>query len=153
MVRAVSLVFVITLLVPFMIAQNTRFSAYSPVEAYEVRPGVLMMPRYTTEGELCEIGIERRHFSPDKIRLESALSRKEIDQILQELVPPAERGPKLPGAMDLGPEQGNTILANTEFENVVIQIASKRAPSPNGSTDIYVENIVASVRWKNRKCK
>lgn len=40
-----------------------RFAKYPKIEAYEVRPGILMMPRYTVEGEVCEIGLERLNYS------------------------------------------------------------------------------------------
>jgi hypothetical protein len=31
-----------------------QFKRYKAVEAYEVRPGVLMMPRYDSGGQVCE---------------------------------------------------------------------------------------------------
>jgi hypothetical protein len=38
------------------------------------------MPRYSADGQVCEIGIEKRHFSPEEISLNSGLSGTEINQ-------------------------------------------------------------------------
>jgi hypothetical protein len=90
-------------------ATQQQFAKYRKIEAYEVRPGILMMPRYTTGDEVCEIGLERLHYSPELIRIDSGLSRKEIDLALDELVPIEERG-KPSGAADGLITQGGHIV-------------------------------------------
>jgi hypothetical protein len=91
-------------------AQSPKFLSYKKVEAYEIRPGILATPRYSVDGEVCEIGLERKHYSSEKIYLDSALSREEIDQIADEVAPINERGPrtKLMLGRDLIVEAGNT---------------------------------------------
>ena len=37
--------------------QNDKFLKYKAIETYEIRPGILMMPRYSAGGHLCEIVI------------------------------------------------------------------------------------------------
>jgi hypothetical protein len=54
-------------------AQPQQFEKYRKVEAYEVRPGLLVMPRYASDDEVCEIGLERLLYSPELIRLDPAL--------------------------------------------------------------------------------
>jgi len=76
--------------------QSDLFSKYKAVEAYELKPGILMMPRYTADGEVCEIGLEKRQYSPELIRTSSRLSHAEIEQYVDELVPSDARGPKTP---------------------------------------------------------
>ncbi len=133
--------------------QSDKFSKYKVVETYEVRPGILMMPRYSDSGQVCEIGLETRHYSPKMIRLDSNLSRTEIDEILEELVPTDDRGPK---SKDFGENlidlvgQGST--TNRGYENVSIQIYSKVVPASR-SREIVANDIVATVHWKNRKCQ
>jgi hypothetical protein len=51
-----------------------------------------MLPRYASDGRVCEIGLEKKHYSPDLIR-HGDLSRKEIDLIAEELAPSGERVP------------------------------------------------------------
>jgi hypothetical protein len=131
-----------------------EFSMYRPVEAYEIRPGILMMPRYSKEGEVCEIGLERLLYSPEEIRLDGGLSRREIDRILDELVPSNERGSKDPNllradSIDLG---GNSLVETVEYQNLYAQFYASSPPS--SATGVALRhNLVATMRWKNRKCQ
>jgi hypothetical protein len=153
MLKMIGLACTSVLLLSFTGAQVSRFSGYKVVEAYEIRPGILMMPRYSDNGQVCEIGLERRHYSPEQIRLYSSLSRKEIDQLFEELVPVNERGRR---SKDFGgnliTQSGHSITTNMDFENVSIQIFGQelRASSPG---EIAEDDIVATVHWKNRKCQ
>jgi hypothetical protein len=141
------------LLLSFVSPQSSRFSAYKAVEAYEIRPGILMMPRYSDNGQVCEIGLERRHYSPEIIRLDSILSREEIDQIFEELVPANERGPRSKDlAGNLITLGGHSITTNIDFENVSIQVFSEELPASN-QREIVERDIVATAHWKNRKCQ
>lgn len=130
-----------------------RFEKYKAVEAYEIRPGVLMMPRYSGDGQVCEIALERLHYSPDTIRLDSSLKRKEIDQIFEELVPSDERGQR---AKDfegtLITQGGHSVSTNIDFENVAIQIVSEQLPA-SGKGEIAERDIVATIQWKHRACE
>lgn len=134
--------------------QSDRFSKYKAVEAYEIRPGILMMPRYSADGQVCEIGLERRHYSPEEIHLDSTLSRNLIDQIADELAPASERGKRITeiGMGGLIVQAGNGITTNTEYENVSIQIYSNVLP-PSRKREIVVDDVAATIHWKNRKCQ
>jgi hypothetical protein len=72
--------------------QSERFSKYKALEAYEVRPSILMMPHYAKDGNLCEIDLERLHFLPGRIDLDSGLTIEEINAVANELIPRSERG-------------------------------------------------------------
>jgi hypothetical protein len=112
-----------------------------------------MMPTYSDNGQVCEIGIQKRNYSPEIIRLDSVLSREELDQVLEELVPNDERGSKskeLSG--DLFTRSGPGIIESIDFENVSIQISAKVSPGPTKHKTI-ADDIAATVQWKNRKCK
>ena len=112
-----------------------------------------MMPRYSDNGQVCEIGLERRHYSPEIIRLDSILSREEIDQIFEELVPANERGPRSKDlAGNLITLGGHSITTNIDFENVSIQVFSEELPASN-QREIVERDIVATAHWKNRKCQ
>jgi hypothetical protein len=104
-------------------AMHENFAKYKKIEAYEVRPGILLMPSYSADGQLCEIGLEKLHYSPELIRLDSGLSRMEIDQIFDELVPAEERGPKSKDPSGtLITQGGQSLTTNVDFQNVSIQI-------------------------------
>ena len=76
--------------------QNERFSKYKAIEVYEVRPGVLAIPKYSENGSLCEIDLERFKFLSGKIALGSLLTQDEIMESVDDLVPASERGPSIP---------------------------------------------------------
>jgi hypothetical protein len=133
---------------------NERFAKYKRVEAYEIRPGVLMMPRYSGGGQVCEVGIEKRNYSPEIVRLDSSLSRKEIDEIFEELAPVNERGSKPTDRLraDLFVRAGPSLTEHIDFENVSIDISSETASGAN-KRKITIENMAAVLKWKNRECQ
>jgi hypothetical protein len=77
----------------------------------------------------------------------------EIDQIFDELVPAAERGPQLKGvAGNLITKNGPGLITNIAFENVSIQIYSHiLSTARKGETT--VDQVAATFSWKNRNCQ
>ena len=145
------------LLLPATNPDRDKFAKYRVIETYEIRPGMLMMPRYSADGQVCEIGLERLHYSPETIRLESSLSRKDIDQIFDELVPSDERGPKPENRLEQGMIQfsGNSMVSDEEYKNVSIQIYGGLSGDVLGKrkTPATVDEVVATLKWKNRSCQ
>jgi hypothetical protein len=129
-----------------------RFAKYRKIEAYEVRPGILMIPRYTTDGEVCEIGLEKLHYSPEMATVDCSLSRKDLTEILDELVPPDERGrPSNDVTGSVVTEGGNGMITSLDFENVSIQIFGDVLSSDHkGQT--RVQEVLATAKWKKRRC-
>jgi hypothetical protein len=134
-----------------------RFAKYKAVEAYEVRKGVLLMPRYAPDGELCEIGLQRRAYSPESLHPSAAVSRDEINQIFDELVPADERGLRSaePPLDTLITQSGHTMTFSTDYENVRLLIAYEVLPNSGKRNTHHVEigDDVAVIQWKNRKCQ
>jgi hypothetical protein len=129
--------------------QSEMFSRYKSVETYEIRPGILMMPKYAEDGRVCEVTLEKHHYSNETASLGSAIPRETITQLVDELVPAKERGPL---AMNFGKEyvsaySGNSITTFAEYENVSIQIFGIASP-PTSAGD-----VVAVIQWKNRGCR
>jgi hypothetical protein len=131
---------------------DQRFSGLKAVEAYEVRPGILAMPRYAEDGQVCEIGLQKRLYIPEGANVSDHLSRDEIEPIFEELVPASERGPELPGfqAHPIS-EVGNTITTTTEYQNVSLEIVGRVLPSKRH--EVIEETMVGIIHWKNRKCQ
>src|ERR1700719_3998088 len=142
------------LLSPSVNSDQEKFAKYKPIVAYEIRPGILVMPRYSADGQVCEIGLERLHYSPEMIRLESGLSTKEINQVFDELVPADERGPRVKDDPlgTLVTEVGQSLTTTTDFQNVTIQIYAASS-STAGKAGITIEEVAATLKWKNRKCQ
>ena len=130
-----------------------QFTKYRSVEAYEVRPGILMLPRFTADDQVCEIGLQRLLYSPDLVRVNADLSRKDIDQVLDELVPTNERGKPVESPVDgLITESGQSMVTSMDFENVVINIYGATAPQGRKG-GVTTSEVVATVKWKKRTCR
>ncbi len=153
MLKFVSLSLTILLMLSATTTMQQRLAKYQKIEAYEVRPGILLMPRYTVDNEVCEIGLEKLHYSSELIRLDSELSRKEIDEIFDELVPADDRGkPSTDTIGNLITQSGHSLTTNIEFENVTLQIYGSTSPSDRKNA-IKVNEVVATVKWKDRICR
>ncbi|HTQ61830.1 MAG TPA: hypothetical protein VMI32_16525 [Candidatus Solibacter sp.] len=132
--------------------QEKTMAKYKAVETYEVRPGILMFPSYSEEGQVCQIGLERRHYSPQMIRLDSTLARKDVDEVVDELAPASERGPKSQNPLDdLIHVVGPGMTTFEQYENITVQIES--TVIANSKKKSTVEDVAAVIIWKHRKCK
>jgi hypothetical protein len=126
-----------------------RFAKYKAVETYEVRPGILMMPKYAGDGQVCEIVIERHHYANSVANLDSTIPHEEVLKIVDELVPESERGPALKtlGKEYISLTSGISDTAFAEYANVSVDIIGQNAPVSSAG------DIVALIRWKNRHCQ
>jgi hypothetical protein len=122
---------------------------YPVVNAYEVRPGILMTAKYTKEGQVCEMALEKRHKTSERIDLGSTISRELIRQLVDELVPMNERGKPTKQYLRNNSEStitGNVEVTESEFENVFIEIVGSVSPEASG-------DVVATIHWKKRTCE
>ena len=80
---------------------------YPVVTSYEVRPGILMTPKYSADGQVCQMSIERQRGTRSGVMLYSFMSDKLVKEIVDELAPRSERGePRL------GREDGAAIVTS-----------------------------------------
>ena len=132
----------------FVRPEQDKFSKYKAVETYEIRPGILMMPKYTEDGQVCQITLEKHHFSDETANLSSTIPRETFTQLVDELAPPSERGRQ---TMNFGREymssySGESVTTFAEYENLSIDIYGK-ASHQCGAGD-----VVAVIQWKKRTC-
>ncbi len=132
-------------------AQGDRFSKYRAVEAYEIRPGILMVPKYASDRQVCEIVLERHHYSNETASLDSTMPREVITQIADELAPPSERGPLTTtlGRDYLSAYSGNSVTTFADYKNVSIRIFGIASPAGNAAAG----DVVAVIHWNDRKCQ
>jgi hypothetical protein len=122
---------------------------YVPLSAYEVRPGVLMTATYGEDGQVCVMTIEKRHSSSKRadIDLSSKMPAKLVDELTDELVPPAERGPaKSKWLDDDSYVAGGVSYTKRSFENVSIEIHGSTSESCDGGDEVVI------IRWTKRSC-
>jgi hypothetical protein len=132
-------------------AQGDGFSKYRAVEAYEIRPGILMMPKYASDKQVCEIVLERHHYSNETASLDSTMPREVITQIADELAPPRERGPLTTalGRDYLSAYSGNSVTTFADYKNVSIRIFGIASPAGTAAAG----DVVAVIHWNDRKCQ
>lgn len=155
MSRCITAVFIASAFLAGSILSKTDFSKYKKVEAYQIRPGVLMMPRYTANGEVCEIGLQRQVYSPEVVRLYPSLSQDEIDSAVDELAPSGERGQRseIFGGRDIILEDGAGITTTQDYENLTVYTLAPVFRGHCTKNEICTEgNIAIVIKWKNRKC-
>jgi hypothetical protein len=126
--------------------QDEPFSKYKRVEAYEVRPGILMMPRYSANGEVCLIVLQKDHYVNGVAVFDSTLPREMVTEIFDDLAPPAERGPQTLNdeLARLSLYAGNSVTWFLDYKNVSLDV-SRSTSSPG--------DIVAVIQWKGRACQ
>jgi hypothetical protein len=123
------------------------FNHYHPVESYEIRPGVLITPHYSANHEICEISIEKRHYSNDAIDVDGTMSSEQIRQLFDELAPKEERGQpgwKLPESAEVTDVDGGIRRTHVMYENVSLTMYGK------AENQKYVAAVIA---WNAEHCK
>jgi hypothetical protein len=127
----------------------TDISAKYPiVNAYEVRPGILMTTKYAEDGQVCEMVLEKRHKTVEKTDFGLTIPHELVRQLLDELVPKAERGKTTKRYLRGDSEStitGNVEVTESEYENVSIEILGSLSPGVSG-------DVVVTIHWKKRTC-
>jgi len=129
-------------------AEDLTVRYRTPINAYEVRPGILMTVKYGTDGQVCEMVVERRHTTDSGVNLSSSLPKKLIDELIDELAPTYKRGERidksisgkyyLETAID-----GRITSTERNYEHAVIIIIGAISTSGCESGD-----VVLIIKWK-----
>jgi len=112
---------------------------YARHEVYEVRPEAQMAARFALNGLVCEIRLEPAHFRKDEVDLRFGIDA--IDSLLDEIVPPSERGKEdqTHPSHDLG--EGQIFEQVRSYSNVRVHIISS-----HDTTVAYVVGSIASAK-------
>jgi len=142
----VKLIASICLLAFILVPSSAGFKRYHIVEAYEVRPGVLITPVYSAGREVCEISIEKRHFSNNNVDIDATMSKEQILSLFDEIAPREERG-----------QPGWKVPGDTEITEVDSEILTTRIPYENVSLAIYGRKdsqkyVAAIISWNKPQC-
>ena len=118
-------------------------SRFPRVVSYEVRPGVLMTPRYAADGQVCEMVVEKRHQKDRGVDFGSSFSEKEVNEVVNELVPEKERGKDQTEFLN-STIDGSFITTEYSYENIVVTVRGITRPQP--------EDMVVVITWRKRTC-
>ncbi len=120
-------------------------------EVYEVAPGVVMSARFAPSGEVCAMKVEQSHFKKDAVDLRIGLELASIDQLLNRLVPGAERGEKEEGTLSsVITVTGPTTQKIDRYANVTVEVIWNA--KARGKTLTQVGPAVMEIKWRNRSC-
>jgi hypothetical protein len=129
---------------------------YRKVTSYELKPGIVMIPKYAEDGNVCEMSVESH---PASGILGATFSDEEVTNIINELVPEPQRGRDLKtGKYD---KWLNTMIssgvADTEYyyENISIHVYSATRVEQSGDEQSLVPsgNVLIVIKWLKRACK
>lgn len=118
----------------------------SPLNAYVIRPGLLMTAKHAVRGQVCEMSIIEAHTPGSNISRRTPLTFEIVPALIDELVPEGERGNKL-RSYGLAQAQGMTSQLFYNFENVSIELVQSLLPSKGWSDSVLM------IKWNDRVCK
>ena len=122
--------------------QSQLDEKYPKVNAYLVRPKILLTARYSTGGLVCEMVLQPVRWTGDTILL-FPMSEEETIHVVEEIVPESERGKKLDAVFSR--ITGHGVETTYRYEKITVNFA--------GTTDKGGADLVAVVTWRDRSCK
>ncbi len=113
-----------------------------PFKAYEIRPGIMMTVKFNKDGQASEMRIERHAATDPTVHLDTKIPPDLSKQIVDELVPVAERGAEaeFSGTMIF---IGGSGTSTDDYENVAITYYTSQSKECSGL-------IAIVIKWKNR---
>jgi hypothetical protein len=118
---------------------------YSHVTAYKVRPDVLMTARFAADGQVCEMTIEKREKTDTGITFGDSFSEKEVQGLIDDLVPQNERGRNLTRALNEDID-GDFITTKFTYENVLFRVYGNIRPENAAGNKVII------ITWPKRPC-
>jgi hypothetical protein len=116
----------------------------APFKAYEIRPGIMMRVKFDENGQASEMRIERHAVTDPMVYLERTIPSYLSKEIVDELVPIAERGARRRGEFsDLVLIVGGSGTSTDDYENVAITYYTRQSKECDGLVAIVI-------KWKNR---
>lgn len=129
---------------------SDRLRKYHTVEAYEIRPGIIVRPVYSASHDLCKISIEKLHYFNNAVDMDAVMSRKQILSLFDELVSQEERGGpglKLPPGTEITQSDLGMLVTIIPYENVSLEMHGNKEDSPDKQK--YVAAIIV---WNKSQC-
>jgi hypothetical protein len=122
-----------------------------PLIVFAVRPDVSMAVKYGRDGQACEMTLERKHLVGSTVSQDTTLPDKLIDELVDELAPPAIRGGNrtdkaLNGKFLLETTiSGSSIFTERHYVHVTVEITGFIAQGSG--------NVVLIIKHNRGQCK
>jgi hypothetical protein len=114
------------------------------ISAYEVSPGIIMVAKFKPNGQASELVFQKEHTTRSVVDLGSTLSELNIIDIIEKVIPEAERGKRIKGFLgqyDSTTSINGTIM-ETEYQYEKISVVFYGAVRTDCAGD-----VVAVVHW------
>jgi hypothetical protein len=117
---------------------------YRQLTSYELRPDIIMTPKFSSNGQVCEMGIERRQKTETSVIFNASFSEEEVQQLMDELAPKDERGRNLTKHLNSSVVD-DFIRTDYDYENINVRVYGITRPAPGGDKVIVIT-------WTKRAC-
>ena len=116
------------------------------IVVFEIRPGIDVFPVFSADGNVCRMVIEKRGYSTEKPDFDIIIPTALANQLVDEVVPPSERGNP---SKFLSPDSyiaGGASLIKQDYANVSVSMyGSSVEGKVRGARAIIIE-------WPKRTC-
>ena len=85
-------ILLLTLAVAALGQTSADLNAKYPNVVYRVRPHVLMTARFASDGQVCEMTLEKGQRTDTSIPYDDSFSNEEVRSLLDDLAPEGQRG-------------------------------------------------------------
>jgi hypothetical protein len=117
---------------------------YPKLNSYRAKSNVAMTVRFSSNGEVCEMVLEPRHWDGKEFFLYPTIEESDVLTLVEETVPLSERGERVKDPVaDLMALSGNSFSQAYHYEKLTIHTAGLLKPSGIMS---------AVITWQNRSC-
>jgi hypothetical protein len=119
---------------------------YPRLKAYAVRPDMTLTAKYSSDGQVCEMVLEPRHWDGEKALLISTLQEDPIS-IVEEVVPLGERGLRKKDEPDIASLVGGGVVSRSiHYEKITVSVFG------SSQANDWAGIMVTIVKWRNRSC-
>ena len=142
------------LLLTLAVAASGQTSAdlnakYPNVIDYRVRPHVLMTARFASDGQVCEMTLEKGQRTDTSVPYDDSFSNKEVQSLVDDLAPEGQRGRDLTGRFQ-GIIEGLGYTTVYTYETVLVHVYGTRQLGAGHAG--AAGNKVIVITWRTRTC-
>jgi hypothetical protein len=122
---------------------------YPSVIAYRVRPHVLMTARFASDGQVCEMTLEKGQRTDTSIPYDDSFSNEEVHSLMDDLAPEGQRGRDLTGRFQ-GTIEGLSYTTVYTYANVIVHVYGIRQLG-EGQVGAAGYKVIV-ITWRTRTC-
>jgi hypothetical protein len=118
-------ILLLTLAVAALGQTSADLSAKYPNVIYRIRPHVLMTARFASDGQVCEMTLEKGQRTDTSIPYDDSFSNEEVHSLMDDLAPEGQRGRDMTRRFD-GTIEGLGYTTVYTYENVLVHVYGTR---------------------------